>query len=51
LLWGTDWPHPSIPADIMPDDGHLLDLFDAWMPDVAIRRRILVETPERLFGC
>jgi len=25
LMWGTDWPHPSIPATVMPDDGHLLD--------------------------
>jgi predicted TIM-barrel fold metal-dependent hydrolase len=50
LLWGTDWPHPSIPGAIMPDDGHLLDLFDAWTPDEAIRRKILVETPARLFG-
>jgi predicted TIM-barrel fold metal-dependent hydrolase len=34
----------------MPDDGHLLDLFYAWTPDEATRRRILVETPARLFG-
>jgi 2-pyrone-4,6-dicarboxylate lactonase len=50
LIWGTDWPHPSIPAGIMPDDGHLLDLFDAWTPDEPTRRRILVDTPTRLFG-
>jgi len=50
LMWGTDWPHPSIPADIMPDDGRLLDLFFDWTPDEATRRRILVETPARLFG-
>jgi 2-pyrone-4,6-dicarboxylate lactonase len=50
LMWGTDWPHPSIAAEMMPDDGHLLDLFYAWTPDEAVRRRILVETPERLFG-
>ncbi len=50
LLWGTDWPHPSIPAGIMPDDGHLLDLFDAWTPDAAARQTILVDTPARLFG-
>jgi predicted TIM-barrel fold metal-dependent hydrolase len=50
LMWGTDWPHPSIPAEIMPDDGHLLDLFMDWTPDQATRRRILVETPARLFG-
>jgi 2-pyrone-4,6-dicarboxylate lactonase len=50
LVWGTDWPHPSIAADVMPDDGHLLDLFYAWTPDAETRRKILVETPERLFG-
>jgi predicted TIM-barrel fold metal-dependent hydrolase len=33
----------------MPDDGHLLDLFDEWTPD-GHRRRILVDTPARLFG-
>jgi predicted TIM-barrel fold metal-dependent hydrolase len=50
LMWGTDWPHPSIAADVMPDDGHLLDLFMQWTPDEAMRRKILVETPQRLFG-
>ena len=50
LLWGTDWPHPSIAAAAMPDDGHLLDLFTDWTPDAGVRRRILVETPQRLFG-
>jgi 2-pyrone-4,6-dicarboxylate lactonase len=50
LLWGTDWPHPSIAAAVMPDDGHLLDLFFDWTPEEATRRRILVETPQRLFG-
>ena len=50
LMWGTDWPHPSIPADVMPDDGHLLDLFMDWTPDEAARKRILVETPAKLFG-
>ncbi|MGA2567811.1 MAG: amidohydrolase family protein [Pseudolabrys sp.] len=50
LMWGTDWPHPSIPAAVMPDDGHLLDLFFDWTPDERTRRRILVETPDRLFG-
>ena len=50
LLWGSDWPHPSTDAAVMPDDGHLLDLFYDWTPDEEARRRILVETPERLFG-
>jgi 2-pyrone-4,6-dicarboxylate lactonase len=50
LLWGTDWPHPSIAAAVMPDDGHLLDLFHDWTPDDRARSRILVDTPARLFA-
>ena len=50
LLWGTDWPHPQIAAELMPDDGHLVDLFHQWTPDARHRRLILVETPARLFG-
>jgi 2-pyrone-4,6-dicarboxylate lactonase len=50
LIWGTDWPHPQIAAAVMPDDGHLLDLFTAWTPDARHRRLILVDTPARLFG-
>ncbi|MGA7956974.1 MAG: amidohydrolase family protein [Xanthobacteraceae bacterium] len=50
LMWGTDWPHPSIAAAVMPDDGHLLDLFHDWTSDRQARRRILVDTPARLFA-
>jgi predicted TIM-barrel fold metal-dependent hydrolase len=50
LLWGTDWPHTSIAAAVMPDDGHLFDLFCAWTPDEKVRRRILIDTPAKLFG-
>jgi len=50
LMWGTDWPHPSIPMEIMPDDGHLLDVFCAWTPDERTRKHILVDTPTKLFG-
>jgi predicted TIM-barrel fold metal-dependent hydrolase len=50
LIWGTDWPHPSVAAEVMPDDGHLVDLFHDWTPDEKTRRLILVETPGRLFA-
>ena len=50
LIWGTDWPHPQIAAGVMPDDGHLVDLFHAWTPDARHRQLILVETPVSLFG-
>lgn len=49
ILWGTDWPHPRLEKD-MPEDGHLLDLFNAWTPDAALRRKILVDNPARLYG-
>ena len=49
LLWGTDWPHPRL-AENMPDDGHLLDLFNRWTPDRRTREKILVQNPQRLYG-
>lgn len=50
IVWGTDWPHPQVDAAVMPDDGVLLDLFNAWTPDAATRQRILVDNPQRLYG-
>jgi predicted TIM-barrel fold metal-dependent hydrolase len=50
LLWGTDWPHPSMPAETMPNDGRLLNLLQSWTPDASVLRRILVENPARLYG-
>ena len=48
LVWGSDWPHVRLaPA---PDAGRLLDFFAAWTPDEALRRRILVDNPARLYG-
>jgi predicted TIM-barrel fold metal-dependent hydrolase len=49
LVWGSDWPHPRMDAE-MPNAGHLLDLFNEWTEDDAIRRRILVDNPARLYG-
>ena len=34
----------------MPNDGDLLDLLDVWAPDEAVRKRILVDNPARLYG-
>jgi len=51
LVWGSDWPHTGFfDAMKMPDDGALLDAFADSVPDEALRRRILVENPERLLG-
>jgi predicted TIM-barrel fold metal-dependent hydrolase len=48
ILWGTDWPHPNITKD-MPNDGELVDLFGEICPDEALRRRILVDNPTRMY--
>jgi 2-pyrone-4,6-dicarboxylate lactonase len=50
LVWGTDWPHPQVAADVMPNDGRLLNLFLSWTSDGATRRKILSENPARLYG-
>jgi D-galactarolactone isomerase len=50
VLWGSDWPHPSEPADAKPDDAGLLGLLRAWVPEAAAWRRVLVENPAELYG-
>lgn len=47
VLWGTDWPHPNMA--VMPDEGELTDLLVRYVPDEAVRNRILVDNPERLY--
>jgi predicted TIM-barrel fold metal-dependent hydrolase len=47
VLWGTDWPHPNV--KVMPNDGEILDLFAACCTDEALRRKILVDNPARLY--
>ncbi|HWL47040.1 MAG TPA: amidohydrolase family protein [Sphingomonadaceae bacterium] len=49
LVWGTDWPLLNFAPQ--PDPGRLLDLLDSWLAgDEALRRRILVDNPARLYG-
>ena len=49
-VWGSDWPHPHMPTDYMPDDGDLIDLLLDWAPEQAIRNRILADNPAKLYG-
>ena len=49
LVWGSDWPHPT-EAVAKPDDAVLFDLLGEWAPPEGLRRRILVENPETLYG-
>jgi D-galactarolactone isomerase len=51
LVWGSDWPHPGVVAVAeKPDDALLFDLLNVWVPDEAMRNRILVQNPETLYG-
>jgi predicted TIM-barrel fold metal-dependent hydrolase len=50
MVWGSDWPHPTEPVDHKPNDAVLFDLLAEWAPDTAIRRRVLIENPEELYG-
>jgi len=47
VLWGTDFSHPNVKW--MPNDGELVDLFAKTCDDDNLRRRILVDNPERLY--
>ena len=47
VIWGTDWPHPNV--KIMPNDGDLVDLIPLYAPDPAVRQKLLVANPARLF--
>ena len=48
LMWGSDWPHVFIKS-AMPNDGDLLDVFSKWFPDAAMRKRILVDNPAKVY--
>jgi len=61
IVWGTDWPHPNSvtppdkkPTDLTPlyqiDDGRLLNQLAVWAPDAAVRKKILVDNPAKLYG-
>jgi predicted TIM-barrel fold metal-dependent hydrolase len=61
IIWGSDWPHPNPGAraghavtEVTPllqvDDGRLLNLLPIWAPEAAVRKKILVDNPARLYG-
>jgi predicted TIM-barrel fold metal-dependent hydrolase len=47
-VWGTDWPHSQM--NPRPEAGMLLDQLFEWVPDEAVRQKVLVENPARLYG-
>jgi predicted TIM-barrel fold metal-dependent hydrolase len=51
VIWGSDWPHGNtFTPGRVPNEGDLLDLVATIAPDEALRKRILVDNPARLFG-
>lgn len=50
LVWGSDWPHPTEQSKTLPDDALLFDLLAQWAPEEAVRNRILVDNPAKLYG-
>jgi predicted TIM-barrel fold metal-dependent hydrolase len=50
MVWGSDWPHVNLDGMVMPNDGDLLDLMLDWVPDQAVRDRILAQNANALYG-
>ena len=49
VVWGSDWPHPKHEG-AMPNDGVMCERLLEWIPDAALRNRVLAENPARLYG-
>jgi predicted TIM-barrel fold metal-dependent hydrolase len=50
LMWASDWPHTDTGLDRVTTYPKALRWFEEWVPDEAVRRTILVDTPTRLYG-
>lgn len=50
LVWGTDWPHPTMPEDAKPDDAMMVDLISDWIGSPNVSRRIFASNPAELYG-
>ena len=60
-LYGSDWPHPlgvpppggtkyDLASFVQLDDGRAVNQLAVWFPDAALRKKILVDNPARLYG-
>ncbi|MCA0304560.1 MAG: amidohydrolase family protein [Proteobacteria bacterium] len=49
LMWGSDWPHTDTTLDRTTTYAQALKWFEDGVPDKAVRRTILVETPAQLY--
>jgi predicted TIM-barrel fold metal-dependent hydrolase len=58
IIWGTNWPHPNsaggsttrVSPLFQVDDGLVLNQLPLWAPDAAIRKKILVDNPAKLYA-
>jgi len=48
MLWGSDWPHVHFHKRMMPT-GETLATLGRWIPDPALRKRVLVDNPAALY--
>jgi predicted TIM-barrel fold metal-dependent hydrolase len=48
IIWGSDYPHLSFADKV--GSVELFNLLGRWAPDAAIRKKILVDNPRKLFG-
>jgi 2-pyrone-4,6-dicarboxylate lactonase len=48
LIWGSDYPHLSFADKV--GSVQLFNLLGEWFPDDAMRRRVLADNPQQLFG-
>jgi predicted TIM-barrel fold metal-dependent hydrolase len=48
LIWGSDYPHLSFADKV--GSVQLFNLLGTWLPDAALRRRVLADNPQQLFG-
>lgn len=49
VLWGSDWPHTELHHGT-PNAASLAELVHLWFPDDAMRERVCVRNPARLYG-
>jgi D-galactarolactone isomerase len=49
LMWGSDWPHPTMKFE-KPDDAEILDMLAIWAPEKSDRRLILRDNAVKLYG-
>ena len=47
MIWASNWPHVAVSS--LPDEATLLDLLLEWVPDAALRRRVLVDNAATLY--